>query len=124
MLAADMGSGLAAILADRIGERAPRLDADGVVAPVDVEGDIDLAGHARFSIAARNAARIFRGVAGISSISTSNGVERVVDGVEHGRRRADRAAFADALRLGDGGVAVGFHVMQLDLGISREVGGR
>ncbi len=29
MLAADMGAGLAAILADGIGERAPRLDIDG-----------------------------------------------------------------------------------------------
>ena len=40
--------------------------------------------------------------------------QRIVDGVDHGRRRADRAAFADALGLGDGGVAIGFHVMQLD----------
>ena len=73
VLASDMGSGLTAILADRVGQRAPRLDADGVVAPVDVEGDVDLAGHARFSVAARSAARIFRGVAGISSIETLNG---------------------------------------------------
>ena len=74
VLAADMGSGLAAVLADGVRERAPRLDADGMITPVDVEGDIDRAGHARLSIAPRNAARIFRGVAGISSICTPNGV--------------------------------------------------
>ena len=54
------------------------------------------------------------GVAGISSIDDAERRERIVDGVDHGRRRADRAAFADALGLGDGGVAVGFQVMELD----------
>src|SRR4029079_16223846 len=72
MRAPDVGSGLTAILTDGVGQRPPRLDADGVVAPIDVEGDVDLAGHARFSIE-RKAARIFRGVAGISSIETPNG---------------------------------------------------
>src|SRR4029078_5834719 len=74
VLAADMGAGLAAVRADGVSERAPRLDPDGMVAAVDVESDIDRAGHARFSIAPRNAAPILRGVAGISSICTPNGV--------------------------------------------------
>ena len=42
MLAADMGSGLAAIVTDRVDQRAARIDADGVAAPVDVERELAL----------------------------------------------------------------------------------
>src|SRR5450631_2331675 len=73
VLAADMGAGLPAILANRVGQSAPRLDRDRVVAPVDGQGDVGLGAHAAFS-PARNAARMRCGVAGISSISTPNGV--------------------------------------------------
>src|SRR5262249_2049214 len=70
VLAAEMGAGQPAILADRVGERAPRLDADIVPAPVDREREVDLVAHGRCSMAARSAARMRRGVAGISSIVT------------------------------------------------------
>src|SRR5580704_2092695 len=72
VLAADMGAGLAAILADRVHQGAPRLDANRMVAAVDRQHDVDLAAHARFS-AARSAARMRCGVAGISLISAPNG---------------------------------------------------
>ena len=111
-----MGSGLAAILADRIGKRAPRLDADGVVAAVDVEGDIDLAGHARFSIAPRNAARIFRGVAGISSISTPNGVSASLMALSMAAGAPIAPPSPTPFALVMEASLVGFHVMQLDLG--------
>ena len=77
VLAADMGAGLAAILADGIGQRAARLDSDGVVAAIDGERDARLCRSCCFLcglLGSRNAARIRCGVAGISSISTPNGV--------------------------------------------------
>src|SRR6266700_743856 len=45
VLAADMGAGLPAILADRIDQRLARLHPDGVIAPIDGERDIDLFTH-------------------------------------------------------------------------------
>ena len=42
VLAADMGAGLAAIVADGVDQRAPRLDPDRIVAAVDVERDVEL----------------------------------------------------------------------------------
>ena len=45
VLAADMGAGLAAVLADGVGQRAARLDGDGVIAAVDGEGDGGLVGQ-------------------------------------------------------------------------------
>src|SRR5690242_1456499 len=72
MFAPDMGPGLSAILADGVDERATRLDGDGMLAPVDVERYGDFFTHAAFP-AARSAARIRCGVAGISSISIPNG---------------------------------------------------
>ena len=45
VLAADMGAGLPAILADGVGQRTPRLDGDGVRAAVDGQGDGGLVGH-------------------------------------------------------------------------------
>ena len=98
MLAADMGPGLSAIVADRVDQRAARLDPDRVVAAVDAQRDIDLLGHhPRPSWTARNAARMRCGVAGISSIATPNGAQRIVDRVDDRGRRADRAAFAQTL---------------------------
>src|SRR5690606_26344865 len=73
VLAADMGAGQPAIVADRVGQRAPRLDADGVVAAVHIQRNGGLVGHAACP-ALRSAARIRCGVAGISSIWTPNGV--------------------------------------------------
>ena len=51
VLAADMGPGLAAIVADGVDQRAPRLDPDRIVAAVDVERDVEFFGHgsARFA---------------------------------------------------------------------------
>src|SRR6185312_709019 len=72
VFAADMRAGLPAVLADRVGERAPRLDGDVTRAAVDRERDLDFVAHARFS-ALRNKARTRCGVAGISSISTPKG---------------------------------------------------
>src|SRR4029450_3149827 len=45
VLAADMGPGLPAVVADDVGERLPRLDLGGVVTPVDRESDLDSPGH-------------------------------------------------------------------------------
>src|SRR5690242_18970146 len=73
MLAADVRPGLAAILANGIDQCAPRLDPDGMGAAVDIQRDVELGDHARPSLARRRATRIFRGAAGISSISTWNG---------------------------------------------------
>ena len=56
--------------------------------------------HAVLFPACRSAARMRCGVAGISLIVTPNGAQRIVDGVENRRRRADRAAFAEALGSG------------------------
>src|SRR5262249_18031655 len=45
VLAAYMGAGLPAVVADGVDQRLARLDAYVVVAPVDVEGDVDFFGH-------------------------------------------------------------------------------
>src|SRR5262245_48528816 len=58
VLATDVGAGLAAVVADRIDERAARLDADRILAPVDYERDGGLPGHVLISAAARSAARM------------------------------------------------------------------
>src|SRR4051794_32330469 len=71
MLAADMRSGLAAFLADGVGEGAPRLDPDRMVLAVNLKRDVGFA-HAVFPLL-RNAARIRCGVAGTSSMDTPNG---------------------------------------------------
>ncbi len=47
VLAADMGAGLAAVVADRIDQRLARLDADVVRAAVDRQRDVDLVTHQR-----------------------------------------------------------------------------
>src|SRR5262249_44347629 len=72
MFAANMRTCLAAVLADRVSQRAPRLDADRVVATVNIERDCALLAHAAFS-ALRMAARMRCGVAGISLISMPKG---------------------------------------------------
>ncbi len=53
VLAADMGSGLAAFVADRVHQRAARIDAHAVAAAVDVEGDLALLAHAAACSSAR-----------------------------------------------------------------------
>ena len=47
VLAADMGAGLPAVVADGVDQRAPRLDPDRIVAAVDGERDVDFLGHGR-----------------------------------------------------------------------------
>ena len=63
MLAADMRAGLAAILADRVGQRLARLDADGVVAAIDGEGNV-ASSRSCGLLSLRIAARMRCGVAG------------------------------------------------------------
>src|SRR5712671_5192454 len=50
VLAADMGAGLPAIVADRVDQRLAWLHPDRVVAPIDGEGDVTLFGHLRNSM--------------------------------------------------------------------------
>src|SRR3954447_10150616 len=64
VLAADMRPGLPAILADRIDQRAARLDLYRMITTVDVQCDGCLEAHVRPSFW-RSAARIRCGVAGI-----------------------------------------------------------
>ena len=45
MLATDMRAGLPAFVADGIDQRLARLDADGVIAPVDGQRDVELVSH-------------------------------------------------------------------------------
>src|SRR5262249_1319165 len=45
VLAADMGAGLPAVVADRIDQGLARLDLDRVVAAIDGEGDVDFVTH-------------------------------------------------------------------------------
>ncbi len=66
VLAAEMGAGEAAVLAERVGERAPRLDRDRVRRAVHRERDRPPGHAAAFLSAARIAARMRCGVAGIS----------------------------------------------------------
>src|SRR5690606_36336810 len=73
VFAADMRAGLAAILADRIGQGAARFDGDGVVLAVDGQRDGGFVSHNALS-ALRSSARMRCGVAGMVSISTLNGV--------------------------------------------------
>src|SRR5262249_7448534 len=73
VLAADVGAGLSAVLADRIDQRAARLDADRVRLPVDRQRDVASFAHPFFVVARRSAARMRRGVARGSSIVTPNG---------------------------------------------------
>src|SRR5436309_1047728 len=49
VLAADMGPGLAAVIADHIDQRAPWLHAHVVILAVDVQGDVDFLYHRRLS---------------------------------------------------------------------------
>ena len=53
VLAADMGPGLAAIVADGIDQGAPRIDAHAVTASVDGEGDLAFLDHAAACSSAR-----------------------------------------------------------------------
>jgi hypothetical protein len=50
VLAADMRAGLPAIVADRVDQGLARLDPDRMVAPVDVEGDVEFLGHRGHSV--------------------------------------------------------------------------
>src|SRR6266536_853745 len=72
VLAADVRPGQAAIVADGVDQSAPRLDANDMPAPIDIQRDLDLFRHA-FAWAARSASRMRCGVAGISSIEILNG---------------------------------------------------
>jgi len=45
VLAADMGAGLPAVIADRIDQRPARFDPDRVIDPVDIERDLELLGQ-------------------------------------------------------------------------------
>src|SRR5258706_253602 len=45
VLAADMGAGQPAVVADDVDQRAPRFGAHRVVATIDVERDVEFIGH-------------------------------------------------------------------------------
>src|SRR5262249_1051622 len=72
VLAADVGAGLSAIVADRVDQRPPRLDTHGVPHAVDQQRDLEFFGHTSIR-ALRREARMRCGVAGISSIEILNG---------------------------------------------------
>ena len=120
VFAADMGSGLPAFLADRVRQGASRLDANGIVAAVDVEGDVGLAAHVGFSAAAQRRANPLRRRRHLVD-RHAEWRQRIVDGVDHRRRRADGAAFAQSLGLGDRVAGERLDMMQLD---RREFRGR
>src|SRR5208282_400519 len=74
VLAADMRARLTAIFADRVSQSAARLDLNGMSLLIDRQSDFTPVTHAYCFLVWRNAARMRRGVAGISSIVTPNGV--------------------------------------------------
>ena len=113
VLAADMGAGLPAILADGVSQCAPRLDADRVVAAVDGQGDGGLFAHAAFSALRKRRADALRRRRYFVDLHAERR-ERIVDRIHHRRRRADSAAFAQALGLGDRVYARRLDVMQFD----------
>ena len=66
------------------------------------------------SEAARSAARMRRGVAGNSSIDTPKGDSASLIALRTAAGRADRAALAQTLRLGDGGLRHRLEMMDFD----------
>ena len=98
-------------------QRAPRLDRDGVIAAVDGKGDAVFVTHAILHAAlflgAQRRADALRRRRHFVDLDAEQR-ERVVDGVDHRRRRADGAAFAEALGLGNRVRARRLHVVQLD----------
>src|SRR5262249_56177843 len=60
VLAADMGAGLPAIVADGVDQRLARLDPDRVIAPVNGKRDVDLLSHAPISLRPRPEERASR----------------------------------------------------------------
>src|SRR5262249_17937576 len=73
VLAADVRAGLTAILADGVGERAPRLDTDRIIASIDGGRNGGAGRHGGPFRAVRNAAGMRCGVAGSSPIDPPNG---------------------------------------------------
>ena len=97
VLAADMRAGLTAILANRVGQRAARLDANGVGCPLIVRVISLRSAHAcLLSRLAQRRADALRRCRYFVDL-TPNGAQRIIDGIENCRRRADGAAFAEAL---------------------------
>src|SRR5215470_8679090 len=68
-----MGAGEATILAQRIGQAAPRLDADHALLTVYRESDVLLVAHHALHPASRSKCEIRCGVIGISKMQTPNG---------------------------------------------------
>src|ERR1700730_14114019 len=73
VLAAEMGAGETAILAQRIGQAAPWLNADRVLIAVHRESDVLSFAHCASHPASRSNCKIRCGVIGISKIPTPNG---------------------------------------------------
>src|SRR5258708_1722664 len=73
VLAAEMRAGEAAILAQRVGQAAPRLDADRALIAVHREGDVLSIAHCASHLASRSNCKICCGVIGISNTPTPNG---------------------------------------------------
>src|SRR5438105_1209385 len=73
VLAAEMRAGEAAILAQRIGQAAPRLDADRALIAVHRENDVLSVAHWASHLASRSKCKIRCGVIGISKMPTPNG---------------------------------------------------
>jgi hypothetical protein len=74
VLAAEMRAGEATILAQCVGQGAPRLDADRALITVHRERDVLFIAHCASHLASRSNCRIRCGVIGISKIPTPNGV--------------------------------------------------
>src|SRR5713226_8731872 len=74
VLTAEMRAGEAAILAQCVGQAAPRLDADHALNTVYRERDVLFTAHCASHPASRSNCRIRCGVIGISKILTPNGV--------------------------------------------------
>ena len=110
VLAADMRAGLPAILADRVDQAcaaARRRMAWSRPLMVRVMSTLLASCAASLVAARRRRADALRRRRHFVDLDAERR-QRVVDGVDHRRRRADRAAFAQALGLGDGCVAEAF----------------
>ena len=100
VLAAQVRAGEATILAQRIGQAAPRLDADRALITVYRESDI-LFGSSRF--APRLAQQLQHPLRRDRHFENTDAkrCQRIRNCIEHRRRRADRATLADTLGSGD-----------------------
>src|ERR1700728_527081 len=84
VLAADMGTGLAAIVADGIDQRLARLDADRIIAAVDSQRDVELFGHACTQPRGSTSENLLRTNASTTSLdrTTMGNVSRRLNGLQ------------------------------------------